>query len=305
MIRRWVRLPGVADVGGRVGGHLRLLGRQLQHPLDAGERGAELVGDERDEVRLHLAHFALVRHVVEGQGVAAMLARAVPGGLRDPVEDPLQAAQLEVALRRVLLMLHQRAQGAEHAPVVRALRAVPGQHLGELVAHQVARLDREQIAGPPIGGLHAPSGGHQQHAVGRGVEDLAQAVLLEHHRLVVPRVVHRDRGVGREAREQLGFLGRELVSREVVAHQHPEHLVPHADRHREVRAGGGLDEPVVIGLVAQGRIGEPVGRAHRSALLVGASRDPFTGFRTRSRTMAGSRWRPRRTTRPPRASSWT
>jgi len=192
------------------------------------------------------------------------------------VEDPLQAAQLEVALRRVLLMLHQRAQGAEHAPVVRALRAVPGQHLGELVAHQVARLDREQIAGPPIGGLHAPSGGHQQHAVGRGVEDLAQAVLLEHHRLVVPRVVHRDRGVGREAREQLGFLGRELVSREVVAHQHPEHLVPHADRHREVRAGGGLDEPVVIGLVAQGRIGEPVGRAHRSALLVGASRDPFT-----------------------------
>ena len=69
------------------GGHAWRLRRQLEHPLDAGQRRAELVRDERDEIRLHLAHLPLVRHVPQSQGEPDGRPRGVLGGLSGPVDD--------------------------------------------------------------------------------------------------------------------------------------------------------------------------------------------------------------------------
>ena len=137
--------------------------------------------------------------------------------------------------------------------VVLALLAfgmVPREHLGELVPHQVSRLQGQEVPGPTVRGLDPSVRGHQEHPVGRGVEDLGETALLELHFLVVTRVVHRDRRMSGQAREKLDLFRGELVGLEEVAHQHSEHLVAYRDGNREVGARGGLDDPLCHGAVA-------------------------------------------------------
>ncbi len=188
------------------------------------------------------------------------------------MQDATQGTQLEVARATVLGVVHERSQGREHPLVVGALAPVSGQQLGELGSDQVGRVEAQHIARAPVGGLDPAVRPDQHHPIGGGVEDLGEAGLLELDLLVVAGVVHRDGGVGGQAREELHLLLRELVGLEKVSHEHAEHVVAHHDGNGEKGARGGLHQAGRARGVSQRGIGQTIGRAHGPALLEGAPR---------------------------------
>ena len=152
-------VQAVGDEAAHVGRAVVLAHRELEHPLDAGERRAQLVAGEVDEVGLHLHRrlelLAGAAPLGDVDGHAADAARAEvvehrPGLIADRQHAAVVGHQVVVAAgdrgaRRQLtaILLHRRAIGGQHVrqPDVAVDEAV------DVAAEQLRRLPGSRSGG--------------------------------------------------------------------------------------------------------------------------------------------------------------
>src|SRR3989442_8021623 len=87
------------------------------------------MGDERDEVGLHLAHLPLVRHVAEGQGKADRRAGRVLDRSPRPVDGPAAPLELQISRAAEVRILEDRAEVVQDARPLRPRAPATGRAL--------------------------------------------------------------------------------------------------------------------------------------------------------------------------------
>ena len=225
-------VPGILDEGRCVGEQRGLLRGQLEHPLDPGERGAELMRDERHEVRLHLTDPALAGDVPKGQRGPTVSPVALRVRPRHPAENDPARWQAEIALRiaprssttarRAVTTASQSA--VSQPPAISSASSRPITRSGSKPRSSAGRVHRLD-----------PRLGDQDDGVRRGGEDLGDARLLGPGVFVVARIVQGDGRVVGERREELHFLRREVMGREEVVDVNAQDLPADDDGHGEER----------------------------------------------------------------------
>src|SRR5207245_9793454 len=101
------------------------------------------MGDERDEVGLHLAHLTFVRHVAEGQGEADRRAGRVLDRSPRPVDGPAAPLELQISLAAEVRILENRAEVVEDAVRVGHRAPATGRALCEAYPDDGTRVEPE------------------------------------------------------------------------------------------------------------------------------------------------------------------
>ena len=184
--------------------------QRLGEAVDRGQRRAQLVGDVRDELRLHLLDDALGGDVAEGEDAAGHGAgRVAHHGLGQREPDLLAAApdrDEPFAGRHVLAGLELALQHVARRALERVVPGDAGDALGGRVPeHDLAlAVDGDD----PVGDVG---------------EDRLAALLLERDALVELGVRERGGGVAGEGRERLDLLLAPGARAAAVDREHAVH----------------------------------------------------------------------------------
>src|SRR5207302_8201374 len=153
-----------------------------------------------------------------------------------PVDGPAAPLELQVSLAAEVRILENRAEVVENAVRVGHRAPATGRELCEAYPDDGARVESEQLAGVPVGGLDLAVAADGQDAVRGRVEDLREADPLRLRLLVEPGVLERGRELIGIGGQETRLDDAERLRRRIVEDEHAEDALVLA--HDRVRGDG-------------------------------------------------------------------